>query len=212
MSGTSNARVGPGTGPATTVGVVLVDDLAAKELSDFLQSRLFGFALCVAVGIGAKTLYDVTQRRRQTSATRDPSTANARYFALRLTPGTEIKSAVNEFVKANNIRAGAVVSVVGSTLTATIRLANASASEAGTLLETSSKCEIVSLSGTVGVEGMHLHVALGDEKGAVVGGHLVRATVNTTCELVIVDLSGGLDFTREMDQTTGFKELKVRAW
>ncbi|CAN0110238.1 unnamed protein product [Hapterophycus canaliculatus] len=68
--------------------------------------------------------------------------------------------------------------------------------------------EICSLTGTLSPEGLHLHISLGDEAGAVWGGHLVRATVHTTAEIVIgVALS--LTFSREMDPATGFKELVV---
>lgn len=68
--------------------------------------------------------------------------------------------------------------------------------------------EIVSLVGTLSPDGLHLHASLGDEVGTVCGGHLVRATVHTTAE-VVVGVSNTLKFAREMDPATGFKELVV---
>lgn len=68
--------------------------------------------------------------------------------------------------------------------------------------------EIVSLVGTLSPDGLHLHASLSDEVGAVCGGHLVRATVHTTAE-VVVGVSHMLRFAREMDPATGFKELVV---
>lgn len=68
--------------------------------------------------------------------------------------------------------------------------------------------EVLSLVGTLSPEGLHLHASLGDESGAVSGGHLVRATVHTTAEIV-VGVARSLTFSRKMDPGTGFKELVV---
>ncbi|CAN0003710.1 unnamed protein product [Scytosiphon promiscuus] len=68
--------------------------------------------------------------------------------------------------------------------------------------------EICSLVGTLSPGGLHLHASLADEGGAVCGGHLVRATVHTTAEIVI-GVAAQLTFSREMDSSTGFKELVV---
>ena len=68
--------------------------------------------------------------------------------------------------------------------------------------------EVLSLVGTLSPGGLHLHASLGDERGAMCGGHLVRATVHTTAEIV-VGVAHSLAFSREMDPGTGFKELVV---
>lgn len=68
--------------------------------------------------------------------------------------------------------------------------------------------EVLSLVGTLSPDGLHLHASLGDETGAVCGGHLVRATVHTTAEIV-VGVARSLTFSRKMDPGTGFKELVV---
>ena len=57
--------------------------------------------------------------------------------------------------------------------------------------------EIVSLTGTINtMDGefyAHLHRSAGDEKGQVFGGHLNRARVSATCEMVITVIPGNVD-------------------
>ena len=54
--------------------------------------------------------------------------------------------------------------------------------------------EIVSLTGTVtemdGRAYLHLHMSAGDGQGRVFGGHLNRAVVSATCELIVRCLDG----------------------
>jgi len=76
------------------------------------------------------------------------------------------------------------------------------------VIELDGRHEIVSLVGTLS-EGGHLHASLSDVKGGVVGGHVMGdMVVFTTAEIVIGDCCQ-LEFTREMDDKTGFKELSV---
>ncbi len=65
--------------------------------------------------------------------------------------------------------------------------------------------EIVSLNGTIntmdGAFYSHLHMSAGNEKGQVFGGHLNRAIISATCEMVITILDGTVD--RRFDPDIG---------
>lgn len=70
--------------------------------------------------------------------------------------------------------------------------------------------EIVSLTGTVttkdGAFYAHLHMSAGDEKGLVVGGHLNRAMVSATCEMVVSVIPGTVE--REFNEDVGLNLFK----
>ncbi len=65
--------------------------------------------------------------------------------------------------------------------------------------------EIVSLTGTVSTMNggfyAHLHMSAAGETGAVVGGHLNRAVISATCEMVLRLLDGRAE--RRFDPETG---------
>ena len=68
--------------------------------------------------------------------------------------------------------------------------------------------EIVSLTGTVstmnGEYYAHLHMSAGNDKGQVFGGHLNRAVISATCEMVIRIIDGSVDrkFNEEIGLNT----------
>jgi len=67
--------------------------------------------------------------------------------------------------------------------------------------------EVVSLTGTFSRDdGCHIHISLADAAGNAIGGHLMEGTVFTTCEIVL-GTADGVEFVREMDGETGYKEL-----
>lgn len=65
--------------------------------------------------------------------------------------------------------------------------------------------EIVSLTGTINTMNhmfyCHLHMSAGNDKGEVFGGHLNRAIVSATCEMIIQVIQGEVD--RRFDEEIG---------
>ena len=70
--------------------------------------------------------------------------------------------------------------------------------------------EIVSLTGTVSTMGgkyyAHLHMSAGDVEGKVFGGHLNRAVISATCEMVITIIDGEVD--RAFNETVGLNTFR----
>jgi len=123
---------------------------------------------------------------------------------LRLTPGADLRRALEAWMGEQAEQAGCLISAVGSLSVVQLRLAGAS--EITTIC---GELEIISLSGTLSPDGTHLHIAIGDSSGAVIGGHLgAGSLVRTTAELVI-GLLPDWRFSRELDPATGYAELQI---
>ena len=123
---------------------------------------------------------------------------------LRLTPGADLRRALETWMGKQPEQAGCVISAVGSLSLAQLRLAGASQAKA-----IHGELEIISLSGTLSPDGAHLHIAVADSQGVVMGGHLCAGSlVRTTAELVI-GLLPDWRFCRELDPATGYAELRI---
>lgn len=129
-------------------------------------------------------------------------------YAVRLQTGADLKLSILEYVERQGISAGAVVSCVGALSRVRVRLAGATPDNQP-VFERTENYEIVSMTGTVGAGDAHLHIAVANEQGAVIGGHLKDGCViDITTELVIL-ADPALRFARRPDPATGFDELEV---
>ena len=118
---------------------------------------------------------------------------------LRLTPGADLRLALEAWMGAQQEQAGCVISAVGSLSLAQLRLVGATQATA-----IHGELEILSLSGTLSPDGAHLHIAASGSSGTVIGGHLCSGSlVRTTAELVI-GLLPEWQFRRELDPATGY--------
>ncbi|HET6746600.1 MAG TPA: PPC domain-containing DNA-binding protein [Candidatus Saccharimonadales bacterium] len=128
---------------------------------------------------------------------------------FRLKPGADLKTEIENFVKANNIQAGFIVTCVGGLSQACMRMAGALPDKQD-IRTYEGDFEITSLVGTVSVNGVHLHMAVSDKDGHSFGGHLKEGTIiHPTAEIVIGE-DESVTYTRELDEETGFPELVVR--
>lgn len=124
---------------------------------------------------------------------------------LRLSPGADLRRALEELLTAQGIEAGFVVCGIGSLSEVRIRLAGADEAPLRT-----GDFEILTLSGSVAVNGSHLHASLADADGHVFGGHVAYGCrVRTTAEVLLAPLPHWR-FTREPDAATGYAELRIQ--
>lgn len=126
------------------------------------------------------------------------------YHCFRLRRGDDLLGGIQSYVESHTIHAGAVVSAVGCLTRWEVRDASGVDVQSGT-----EDVEIVSLMGTVSVNGSHLHASFARRDLSTFGGHLREGcTVNTTAEIVLAELVG-FDFTRALDDVTGYDELVI---
>jgi uncharacterized protein len=125
-------------------------------------------------------------------------------WVLRLSPDVDPIVSLADACKENGWTAAFVISGVGSLANAKLRFAAQpeAADIAGPL-------ELVSLSGTLSLDGPHLHAAVSDAEGNVFGGHLRPGSkVRTTAEILVAVLPDVI-FRRRPDARTGSRELVV---
>lgn len=126
-------------------------------------------------------------------------------YALRLKPGEDLQAGIEQLVKDHHIDAGWIATAVGSLTHYNIRFANQPEGATG-----DGHFEIVSLVGTISVNGNHLHLSISDSTGKTIGGHLLQGCkVYTTAEIVI-NATDKYIFTREKDGSTPWEELQVK--
>ena len=128
---------------------------------------------------------------------------------IRISPGQDLRAALEAAVVAQNCRAAFVLSGIGSLSTAGIRLAGAAQPTRLT-----GSMEILTLSGTGAAggdkAGSHMHMAISTATGQVLGGHVAPGCIVLTTAEVLLALLPDWQFTREPDAATGYDELVIR--
>ena len=125
-------------------------------------------------------------------------------YTFRLQSGQDLFDSIESFVKGKHIEAGCVLSSVGSLTRAVLRLPNRSFHT-----EYNGYFEIVSMTGTVSIYGSHLHIAISDDDGVTIGGHLVSGCkIYTTAEIVLAVFKYAV-YKREFAEDSGYEELVI---
>lgn len=125
--------------------------------------------------------------------------------AFRLTKGMDLKKSIEQYVVDKKIKSGVILSAVGCVYQACLRTAD------GKTVKTINKeYEIVSATGTLSMEGCHIHISLSDVNLETIGGHLKdNCLVNVTAEIVLAEFDE-YEFFRSFDENTGYKELVIK--
>ena len=111
----------------------------------------------------------------------------------RIDKGEEILEKIKEIALKEKIRL-ANINALGATNDFTVGVFNVDEKKYYSN-EFKGNFEIVSLTGTINTMNdefyTHIHMSAGNDKGEVFGGHLNRAIVSATCEMVIDIVDGG---------------------
>mgnify|MGYP002734492606 FL=1 len=125
--------------------------------------------------------------------------------AFRLTKGMDLKKSIEQYVVDHKIKSGVILSAVGCLYQVCLRTA-----DGVTVKQINEDHEIVSATGTLSMDGCHIHVSLSDVNLKTIGGHLKdNCLVNVTAEIVLGEFYE-FEFTREFDESTGYKELVIK--
>jgi len=130
-------------------------------------------------------------------------------WLLRLDDGQELFGALSEFAVREEVRAAAVVLGIGMFRRATIGFWDG---EHYRSRELRGPHEVVGLHGTIaradGAPSIHLHAALAGPDHALVGGHLMQATVGVLQE-VLLSTFPGRAFGRPLAESFGLRMLDL---
>ena len=124
-------------------------------------------------------------------------------IVARIDKGEEILEQIKEIALKENIKL-ASVSALGATNNFTVGVFKTGEKKYYSN-EFKGDFEIVSLIGTINTMNgefyTHIHMSAGNDKGEVFGGHLNRAIVSATCEMVIQIIDGKVD--RKLNEEIG---------
>lgn len=125
---------------------------------------------------------------------------------LRLHPGQDLRAALEAALTEHASKAAFVLQGIGSLSVAQLRLAGADHPT-----ELRGDLEILSLAGSIAPDGAHLHIAISDAHGRVLGGHVAAGCIVRTTAEILLALLPDHAFSRELDAAgSGFRELVVR--
>lgn len=130
-------------------------------------------------------------------------------IVVRIDRGEEILDKIRELALKEDIKL-ASVTALGATNDFTVGVFNTSEKKYYSN-EFKGAFEIVSLTGTINtMDGQfytHIHMSAGNEKGEVFGGHLNRAVISATCEMIVTVIDGEVD--RYHDEDVGLNLFKL---
>lgn len=127
-----------------------------------------------------------------------------RTICARFTRGTDLYEGLKTLAAENAVTAAGIVSLVGCVSCATVRTAGAEA-----ILSIPGPLEIVSATGTVSRERVHVHAAFSDKKLNALGGHMKPGCVVDTTAEVILLVMDDTRFSGAFDPATGYNELCI---
>lgn len=128
-----------------------------------------------------------------------------KFHTFRLHRGDDLRQSLERYAQEHHISAAVILSCVGCVSSARLRDASGVRVQ-----EINEHCEIVSVTGTISAERLHIHLSLSREDLTTLGGHLAYGCIiNTTAEIVLLELDH-VCFGNVYDADTGYDELDIR--
>ena len=127
-----------------------------------------------------------------------------RSLPVRLRPQQDLRSALESVLVDHKVDAAFVLQGIGSLSTARIRFAGMSEAT-----ELHGDLEILTLAGSLSPDGVHLHIAVSDAQGRVIGGHVAPGCIVRTTAEILLALLPDHHFSRVPDAESGWDELVV---
>ena len=140
-------------------------------------------------------------------------------IVTRLMPDDDLFASLKKIAKDHGIERGVILSAIGSLKNVVFvnvrpRTNIPVPKEDMIQIEEAGPFELLSLEGNFfpsqedGEPIIHLHAILGTSSGAVTGGHLLKATVFTTAEIILGTLAGSSVYKAKSDVTQRMELLK----
>ena len=115
-------------------------------------------------------------------------------YVVRLNKGEEVITSLKQLCIEENIKLGEITGL-GASDFVEIGVFNVNTKEYNTK-KFEGMFEITSLVGNVSTKDdevyLHIHINFGDEEGLVKGGHLVKATISATSEIILRIIEGNV--------------------
>ena len=140
-----------------------------------------------------------------------------RCYVLRISPGSNLIERIRALAALKDCRRAAILSGIGAVGNVTLRNLKEGAEmpiNKDKVADTTftGPFEMMSLEGNIvpmaGKPVIHLHAVLGREDGTLIGGHLFDATVFTTVELVLAEMTDSM-VVKSRDELTGMAEMTI---
>ena len=135
---------------------------------------------------------------------------NPKTFVVVLDTGDEILSSLKSASQAERL-AGSSFKAIGALSDVEVGWFNWETRKYQTAVKLQEQVELLSLIGDIALEDgepqVHAHLVIGRQDGSAHGGHLLRATVRPTCEIVITESPKHLQ--KKIDPESGIALIRL---
>jgi uncharacterized protein len=137
------------------------------------------------------------------------NTDKQKTYAIILDSGDEVMQCIQSFAKEQNVKASQF-SAIGAFGKATLGFFDFEIKDY-VKIEINEQAEVLNITGDISLYNneikIHAHVVLGKKDGAACGGHLLKAIVHPTLEIILTESPSYLQ--REMDKDSHIPLIKI---